>query len=213
LIELEGHGRTQLEDVLDLSRTVGWFTAVFPVRIDLGPDADWGEQLKSVKEYLRRIPNSGVGYGVLRYLNPDPEVGARLCLQPQPEISFNYLGQFDQVLTGKSAFRVVGEPAGDPIAPNSRRNKLLEIGGSVTGDRLHLSFTYSKSAHSEATMQQVADDVMAALRGLMTHCLEKKDRVYTASDFPLAGLSAKNLDQVIRKLGGKGSQGNGSTTL
>ncbi|WP_164076139.1 condensation domain-containing protein, partial [Stenotrophomonas maltophilia] len=61
LVQLEGHGREELFADIDLSRTVGWFTSLFPVR--LSPVADLGESLKAIKEQLRAIPDKGLGYG------------------------------------------------------------------------------------------------------------------------------------------------------
>ncbi|MGH3781488.1 MAG: amino acid adenylation domain-containing protein, partial [Pseudonocardiaceae bacterium] len=91
LVDLEGHGREEIFDGIDLSRTVGWFTTMFPIALDLPTDDDPGALLKSVKEQLRAIPCRGLGYGALRYLTP---TGA-LAQQPTPQVSFNYLGQFD----------------------------------------------------------------------------------------------------------------------
>ena len=93
LIQLEGHGREDLFDDIDLTRTVGWFTSLFPVR--LTPTADLGGSIKAIKEQLRAIPDKGMGYGVLRYLG-DAATQAALAALPQPRITFNYLGQFDR---------------------------------------------------------------------------------------------------------------------
>ena len=78
LIDLEGHGREELWDGLDLSRTVGWFTAIFPVALELAPDVNPVAALKSIKEQLAYIPRRGVGYSLLRYLSGDVELVAKL---------------------------------------------------------------------------------------------------------------------------------------
>ena len=101
MVDLEGHGREPMAEGIDVSRTVGWFTSVFPVGLDVGPiDLDQalaggpclGRALKRVKEQLRAIPGRGLGYGLLRYLHP--EAGARLAGGSQAQIGFNYLGRF-----------------------------------------------------------------------------------------------------------------------
>ncbi|MGH7999038.1 MAG: amino acid adenylation domain-containing protein, partial [Brasilonema sp.] len=107
LVELEGHGREEIFDDVDLSRTVGWFTTHFPVLLDLEKASNPGEALKAVKEQLRGIPKRGIGYGLLRYLNGNKEITEQLQALPQAEVKFNYLGQFDQVLSSSSLF----EPA------------------------------------------------------------------------------------------------------
>ena len=96
-INLEGHGREDLFNDTDISRTVGWFTTQFPVSLTVEKGNDIADTIKSIKEKLRVIPNKGIGYGVLRYLHPDASVRERLRLQKNNEISFNYLGQFDNL--------------------------------------------------------------------------------------------------------------------
>ena len=112
-ISLEGHGREELVEGIDLSRTVGWFTTIFPVNLDLRGTVGPGEVLKSVKEQLRRIPQRGIGYGLLRYLRGDENLAAQLRSAPQPEIAFNYLGQFDH--TGAASAFVTVEGSTGPL--------------------------------------------------------------------------------------------------
>ena len=111
LLDLEGHGREGLFDDVDVSRTVGWFTTIFPVWLRLKDAADTASALKSVKEQLRAVPDRGIGYGLLRYLSPE---GQRLEGLAKPEVSFNYLGQLDGALSG-GWFGPAGRPA-DPSA-------------------------------------------------------------------------------------------------
>src|SRR5262249_22100624 len=87
--DLEGHGREEIFDGVDLSRTVGWFTTIYPVDL-AAPGPDWGAALKSVKEHLRSVPGRGLGYGALRYLRRPADLDG-----PVPQVGFNYLGQFD----------------------------------------------------------------------------------------------------------------------
>ena len=99
VVDAEGHGREGLFDEVDLTRTVGWFTSIYPVLVELPAGSDCGERLKSIKEQVRRVNYGGVGYGVLRYLSPDEGVRRRLAAQPQAEISFNYLGRYEQAMS------------------------------------------------------------------------------------------------------------------
>ena len=92
LIGLEGHGREDLFDTVDVSRTVGWFTSFFPVVLDLEEAAEPAAQLMAVKEQLRQIPTRGMGYGMLRYLSQDQDFADQLCRLPEPEVSFKLLG-------------------------------------------------------------------------------------------------------------------------
>ncbi|MBV6332714.1 non-ribosomal peptide synthetase, partial [Pseudomonas aeruginosa] len=135
LVQLEGHGREDLGEAIDLSRTVGWFTSLFPLR--LTPAADLGESLKAIKEQLRGVPDKGVGYGLLRYLAGE-EAAARLAALPQPRITFNYLGRFDRQFDGAALLVPATESAGaaqDPCAPLAN---WLSIEGQVYGGELSL---------------------------------------------------------------------------
>ncbi|MGD2115409.1 MAG: amino acid adenylation domain-containing protein, partial [Acidobacteriota bacterium] len=153
---LEGHGReSELFDGVDLSRSVGWFTTLFPVRLEIPGEEDPGAALRAVKEQLRRLPNRGIGYGALRYGGGSPEPGDL----PDPSraaLSFNYLGQFDQTFSEDALFRLAPEPVGPVQSPRGARAHLLEVVGAVRGDRLALTWTYSASAHERRTVERVA---------------------------------------------------------
>ena len=166
VIGLEGHGREELFSGVDLSRTVGWFTTLFPVRLQLEAGADIGAALKAVKEQLRSVPDRGVSYGALRYLAGEEG------LQWEPEVSFNYLGQMDQTATAGEWFEFLPEPAGSPLSENLRRRALLEISGVVSEGRLKLRWSYSAELHEETTIARLAKGYMTCLQELIVHCQE-----------------------------------------
>ena len=196
LVALEGHGREEIEGAeADLSRTVGWFTSLFPALLDLGETSTPGEALKAIKEQLRAVPNRGIGYGVLRYLSGTTTAEALAAL-PHAEVSFNYLGQFDQTLDESSPFEPAPESSGHGHSLRGTRPHLLEINGSVSGGRLQLSWTYSENVHRETTIRGLAEDFIAALRTLIAHCTSDEAGGYTPSDFPLAGLSQQEVDHL-----------------
>jgi len=200
LVELEGHGREPIFDDVDLTRTVGWFTVAFPVVLDLKNADGPGEALKAVKEQLRRVPHRGIGYGLLRYLCQDEEVTKRLQALPQPEIGFNYMGQLDQALPGGSPFGPARESRGPDRSPQGRRNHLLDISGSIAGGQLRLEWIYSENLYRRATVEQMAQDFLEALRAIIAHCRSPEAGDVTPSDFPLAGLDQKKLKKVLAKL-------------
>ena len=96
LVNMEGHGREEILEGVDVSRTVGWFTSLYPILLELDEQDQPGEALKSIKEQLRAIPQRGIGYGLLRYLCADTQVVEQMRRLSEAELSFNYLGQFDQ---------------------------------------------------------------------------------------------------------------------
>jgi amino acid adenylation domain-containing protein/non-ribosomal peptide synthase protein (TIGR01720 family) len=195
LIALEGHGREELLPNVDLSRTVGWFTSLFPLL--LRPDtSSTAATIKTIKEQLRAVPQRGIGYGLLRYAG-DPEAQMRLMALPQPEISFNYFGQLDQTLADVPLFGAAPEPIGPVVSPRARRQHLLDINASVRDGRLRLEWTYSRNRHRQETVAALAESLLAALRELIAHCRSAEAGGYTPSDFPLAGLDQATIDRLF----------------
>ncbi len=200
LVNLEGHGREEIFPNMDLSRTVGWFTTLFPVLLNLGSADSPENALKAIKEQLRHIPKRGIGYGVLRYLSGAHALAESLAAMPQAEICFNYLGQFDQALPQSSWLSLAPEPSGSTRSPLASRRHLLDLNGYVTGGQLRLDWTYSTLVHKEATVSRLAEEFINALRELITHCQSPSAKGYTPSDFPKSNLNQKDLDRLLAKI-------------
>lgn len=196
LVEMESHGREVVADDLDLSRTVGWFTSVYPVVIELDGH-DVGGTIKSVKEQLRRIPRNGFSYGLLRYLSAE---GIPAAQSLQPEIGFLYLGQFDQELSESAPIRLANESSGPSQSLKQRRSHLLDFEARVTGGQLLVSLTYSQNLHARETIDKLAEAFIEELRVLIKHCKSAQEISYTPSDFPDAELNQQELDDLITSL-------------
>ncbi len=193
---LEGHGRENLFEDVDLSRTVGWFTSIFPVRIELpGVGENWrpADALKSVKEQLRKIPRRGVGYGLLRHLDKEQE----LHRLPEAPMVFNYLGQFDQVLHNSRIFRFASESSGPWHSPKQLRRYALEVNSLVVDGQLQTRWTYCPELNSERSVQSLADEFATALQELIEHCRTQRAGGRTTADFPLAQLGQASLDKLL----------------
>ncbi|MFL9453891.1 condensation domain-containing protein [Tolypothrix bouteillei VB521301_2] len=171
LLDLEGHGRENILEDVDLSRTVGWFTTIFPVLLILKATDNLGDSLKSIKEQLRAVPKRGIGYGLLRYLSGDAEITSTLQATPQAEISFNYLGQLDWGMEENSLFKLAPESVGSQQSHQGSRSHLLAINGLVVESQLQLDWTYSENFHKRATIDGLAQEFAKALRSLIAHCL------------------------------------------
>jgi amino acid adenylation domain-containing protein/non-ribosomal peptide synthase protein (TIGR01720 family) len=202
LLNLEGHGREPISDDLDVSRTVGWFTTIFPILLEINDSSSPGAALKSIKEQLRAIPNRGIGYGLLRYLSNDAEIITQLRSLPRAEVSFNYLGQFGQSAPETvEGFETAQESSGPLSNPRGARMQLLEIDGSVENNELIFIWTYSKNFHQRSTIETLAANFMDALRSLISHCQSPEAGGYTPSDFSRARLNQSDLDRLLSKLG------------
>jgi non-ribosomal peptide synthase protein (TIGR01720 family) len=199
LVDLEGHGREEILDDIDLSRTVGWFTTITPVVLQVAPSFQPGTAMTSIKEQLRRIPNRGIGYGVLRYLGTD---GPRTKLETarEPEISFNYLGQIDPVAPRFGFFGAANDFAGSLYSPRGNRCHLIDCIGNVVERQLRLSFTYSVNFHRAETIQRLADDYREALRAIIEHCQSAEAGGFSASDFLAARMSQDDFNNLLTKI-------------
>ncbi|MET0675626.1 MAG: amino acid adenylation domain-containing protein, partial [Bradyrhizobium sp.] len=193
VVELEGHGREDIFEGTELSRTVGWFTTAFPVRLANCADDD-ATLLKSIKEELRAIPARGLGYGVLRYLG-SPQQRAALAMAAQPRIVFNYLGQFDSSLGADSPFIVAPESAGPARSADAPLGRWLSINGQVLDGQLRLTFSFGSRRYRRATVERLVACYATALRALVAHC-SSGARGLTPSDVALSGLSQQAIDRL-----------------
>jgi amino acid adenylation domain-containing protein/non-ribosomal peptide synthase protein (TIGR01720 family) len=226
LVELEGHGREDLFADVDISRTVGWFTTTFPVKLtlvqqqtgdgrpetgasrscaeSLAPvsrprsSVNLGAALKSIKEQLRAVPRKGIGYGLLRHMAGEA-IGQELATAAHPAISFNYLGQFDQLLPEGAAFGPAPESPGPDRDGRGQRDTALGVTASVAGGVLRVEWSYSANLHQRATVEALAEGFMAALREIIAHCQNPDAGGATPSDFGLANLNQAKLDKLMAK--------------
>jgi amino acid adenylation domain-containing protein/non-ribosomal peptide synthase protein (TIGR01720 family) len=192
LIDVEGHGREAIVSSVDLARTVGWFTAIYPVHLGLPLVWEPGSALKQIKEQLRAVPRAGVGFGILKYLRRTPEFQSLAA-----PVSFNYLGQLDQVVSGSSLYHLAPESAGPAYSPTGKRPHLLAFYGSVFGGQFQLRLEYSRNLHRQATIEELAGHFIAALRELITHCTSGETFSYTPSDFPLISVDQEQLEKAF----------------
>ncbi|MFI5977266.1 condensation domain-containing protein, partial [Streptomyces sp. NPDC051452] len=163
-IALEGHGREELFDDVDLSRTVGWFTTIYPVALDV-PEGPWEAALKAVRKTLRKLPGRGLGYGALRYLSePGSAAHTDLAAAPHPRISFNYLGQWDGAADDEGLFRDRLDGLGADQAPDQERPHLIDVVAAVSDGELRVEWLYAPSVHAPATVRRLADAFSTALR-------------------------------------------------
>jgi amino acid adenylation domain-containing protein/non-ribosomal peptide synthase protein (TIGR01720 family) len=212
LIDVEGHGREDIIAGLDLSSTVGWFTSVFPVRLDPGVSAEQaraggpavlGIALKQVKEQLRALPNKGVGYGALRYLNP--QTGPALTGLPHPQIGFNYLGRFPAPVTnppGTGEWAVVadmgvlggGADEAMALAHGLELNAITV--DDPAGPQLHVTWSWAAGLWSDYDVEELAQ-AWSSMVDLLVACADVPGAGgHTPSDFPLVALTQDDIDDL-----------------
>ncbi|MDF0734272.1 non-ribosomal peptide synthetase [Pseudomonas entomophila] len=196
LVQLEGHGREGLFEDIDLTRSVGWFTNAYPLRLSavVGDDAAArAASIKGIKEQLRQVPHKGLGYGVLRYL-ADDALRERMAALPQARITFNYLGQFDQQFDAKTLFQPLDAPTGQAHDLDAPLPNWLSVDGQVYGGALQLRWTFSAERYEAQTIAALAETYRQELLALVDHCLADGNGSFTPSDFPLAQLTQEQID-------------------
>ena len=200
LVELEGHGRQDAPGV-DLSRTVGWFTTVYPVLLDGADSDDPAAVIKRTKEHLRAVPAGGLGYLALR------QRGALPAPAVEPEVAFSYFGQLDRVLGADAPLTPASESPGRTEDPGNPRPHLLEISGEVRDGQLRLACRYARTMHRREQIQELLDEYAAALIAMVEQARDDGGQGLTPSDFPRARLSQATLDSFLAQLnGGPGAQ-------
>ncbi len=193
VVDLEHHGRTTPDERISLDQTVGWFTALYPAKLQFPANANPGMILKSIKEQIRQIPQQGMSYGVLRYLGSDA-IKAKLGTAESP-FHFRYAGQFN--IQATMPFTPTDQR--EPIVPTS--HYLLGVNSAVINDRLEISWWYSPELHIPVTVAALSQHYMASLRTLIAHCLAAETGGFTPSDFPLLEIDQQGLDALLKNLG------------
>ncbi|MEL4898617.1 amino acid adenylation domain-containing protein [Crocosphaera sp. Alani8] len=200
LIDLEGHGREDLFEDVDISRTIGWFTSIFPVLLTIPKASNQGEMIKSIKEQLRQIPNKGIGYGILRYLTMDEAIRNELKDRTKSQVRFNYLGQVNEYDFQSYLLKVASESTGLSKSPTSVNNYLIDINSIVSSNRLQVTWSYSKKLYQTSTIKKLAQGYINALEKLIEHCQSSDAGGYTPSDFSATGLSQDELDDLLLEI-------------
>ena len=196
LVDVEGHGREPVVPGADVSRTVGWFTTIYPVVFEATAATVPVEALKSVKQAMRSVPLGGIGHGVLRYVARDGRWRDSLRQMPQPEISFLYLGRLDRADVPPSWIRPAREAVGATRSAKGRRQHLIDVQVAVTAGALETTWSFNESVHHRSTIDGLARGFCRALRGL-TAAAQSVHQALTPSDFPAARVDQDDLDRLL----------------
>jgi len=199
VIGLEAHGREEaMVQGLDLSRTVGWLTTLYPVMLESREGEEMGDLIRGVKEGLRQLPDKGLGYGVLKYINKIQELRAA---EPW-EIVFNYLGQISAAMKRSELFNSCGESAGRNMGDGQTLTEKLTINCWISEGELQVQWGYSRAHYRRETMEQLGACYIRNLEELTSHCAGLKKQVYSPSDYGLGGeVGYRELDSFLNKEG------------
>lgn len=192
-INMEGHGREDIIPGMDISRTVGWFTSMYPLAIQLPNTSDLGGIIKLVKECNRRLPNNGIGYGIMKYLTEEG-----IFMDSIPEISFNYLGQFES--NYEAEFITSTMPIGNCIGKQYHRPFAIDINCKVENGTFKVYLAYSRLEYREETIWKLLNSYIDCLSSIITHCQKEAPKEYTPSDFGNDQMDIEELDDLFQML-------------
>jgi amino acid adenylation domain-containing protein/non-ribosomal peptide synthase protein (TIGR01720 family) len=203
LIAVEGHGREEIIKDIEIRRTIGWFTSIYPVLFDFsnvfGDNCKNNvyRHIKDVKEVLRRVPNKGIGYGILKYLTAK-EHREGIDFKQHPRVIFNYLGQFDMDLTQLS-FRMTRESVGNTRSSNGQRPYELDVSGIIINKQLEISTSYSRKQYKSETVEILSKHFKSELNRIISYCSTMKGKELTPGDLTYSYLSIENLERLQKQ--------------
>jgi amino acid adenylation domain-containing protein/non-ribosomal peptide synthase protein (TIGR01720 family) len=189
---MEGHGREEIIEDIDISRTIGWFTSLFPVLLDISYENDTARQIKAIKETLHRVPNRGIGFGILKYLTAG-HLKDSAGFQLKPQVIFNYLGQFAADLE-RMSFAIAAEPAGALKGTKGRREYDLEVTGIITGKQLVMTINYNKAQYKSRRIRSLWDRYLLELQRIISYCSVQKGGSLTPCDLTYKDLSIEAIE-------------------
>ena len=199
LVALEGHGREELFDDIEIQRTVGWFTSVFPVALESDESWPLDRHIIETKEMLHKIPRKGIGYGILKFLSANRD--SVFTGDVEPQISFNYLGQFDGD-TDKLPFGVIaGSPAGQAHSPNQQREYLMDVNCNVNENMLYISASFSHKCFDADDISAFLNLFVEKLQLIIDFCATRSERELTPSDLSYKDLSMDDLEKIEALVG------------
>jgi len=165
LVDLRSQGREIVDgsDILDVSRTIGWVNALFPVLFDIRECQSPMDELLLIKNQLEQVPNKGIGYGLLRYMRSDPVINEKLSKLPQAGICFNYLGHMDSMSSKSGQFKLKNGIELDSHGTVGYHPHLLDIKSAVYDGGLQIEIRYSENIHSSKDINHMLDIYIAVL--------------------------------------------------
>ncbi len=199
---IEGHGRETFNGTLDLSRTIGWLTSLYPIKLDLDKnlidEVNYLNLIRDIRKKLSNIPHHGIGFGLLKYLNNDPKIKEQMAKITAPPISFNFLGNFD-VGVNHSDMQYINRPIRVANSPACNRSHLIDITVWIKNDQLHIEWQYSSNYHKASTIQKLSNDYLKYINIIVTELIHSVAETFLADDFPLVSLGQDQLNICINK--------------
>lgn len=194
---MEGHGREYISSNVDISRTVGWFTSIYPVRLEYDENVGLSETIKRVKDKLHRIPRNGIGYGILKYMN---EECGTILEKMYPDISFNYLGHMER--SSSIGEQIEIEPLSAEITLDNENKMLypLDINSWIIGENLHINIEYIANVFDDNSIETFVSEYEKALNNIIQYCQSVENSEITLSDLTSSDISESEFSDILDDL-------------
>ena len=189
IIEMESHGRTDTLNGIDISRTMGWFTVMYPVHLKM-EENDLDSNVKSLKEQIRAVPQKGFNFGIIKYLKNKFEKNNEFYIR------FNYLGDFDSLLRN-NMFELSYKDCGSDIGLHNHLTSCVDINIMILNGKLEITLTYSKNKFMEKTMENFLGLYNEKISEIIELCQKGSDKKFTPSDFTASDISQEDLDSLF----------------
>ena len=195
VVNIEGHGREEIIKGINITRTVGWFTSMFPVLLTIDETESLSETIKRVKEDIRRVPNKGIGYQIIKYLGSKED---RKIIEVDEEISFNYLGELT-IGSNSELFEISNRNVGQSISSNNSVVSKITINAMILNEELAIDFHYFEKEYKSQTIEELMHIYKENLLKLITYCVNKKNMEKTPSDYGEVELDLKDINKIYNK--------------
>jgi amino acid adenylation domain-containing protein/non-ribosomal peptide synthase protein (TIGR01720 family) len=193
-VMLESHGRVKLKEEININRTVGWFTSEFPVLLDTSESKDLATFIKIVKDYLHKVPNSGIGYGLLKFIASGRS--REVDNTGIPQLAFNYLGKVDDEDGTESVFQLEDNTLGNEESLDNQSDYALELVGWGKDGILEFNLEYHSSQFTDETIKNWLNAYKYCLQELIDFCSNRDYSEVTPTDFDYSDLSLQDLNEL-----------------
>jgi non-ribosomal peptide synthase protein (TIGR01720 family) len=195
-VAMEGHGREELFQDISINRTVGWFTSMYPLILEVAPAGDDpSARVERIRQITAAVPDNGVGYGILKHLSTDTAL-SDIRSASLPQISFNYLGQFDTDIQNNS-YSMAEESLGNTLSNNKHRLFEIDFNAMVMYGVLQVSVIYGKNRFATKTIETICDSLEQTLLAIAAYCAGMDGKQPEVAGFTYKGLTVSDIDSIF----------------
>jgi amino acid adenylation domain-containing protein/non-ribosomal peptide synthase protein (TIGR01720 family) len=200
-IQMEGHGREAIGEPIAIDRTVGWFTSIYPITLE-GGKKELRESIIQTKETLQKVPNKGIGYGVITYLGKKDRQN-QAVQRAEADLTYNYLGEFT-FGTGTGRWTESSQSKGAESGEDAAFRTGISMDSYVSNKKLKFEITYDRVKYRRYFMEQLSQLLKQEMAAIIAHCVEKKVPERTASDYNELSWSQQEYERISQEEEEKG---------